>query len=142
MRFTDFVGVLSWGFWSVRFSLLIIWWLRGVNYLSTFSGLTILFFYAVCISFVCPFWVLDSRDGFCIGLFYLFYFFALGATFSFIAMLAVQFYFPSWKQMLFFIKNWMNSALWSSERLQNYTVRPDYFLRITIINVNGYIIAL
>lgn len=54
------------------------------------------------------------------------------------AILAVQFYFPSWKQMLFLMRNCRNSALWSSERLLNQTVF-DYFLYIIIIN--GHLIT-
>lgn len=50
---------------------------------------------------------------------------------------AVQFSLPSWKQMLFLMRNCMNSALWFSERLANSTVLLGYFLRI--YNANGQI---
>lgn len=55
--------------------------------------------------------------------------------------LAVQFSLPSWKQMLFLMRNWMNSALWFSERLANSTVLLAYLLAsfLRIYNANGQI---
>lgn len=53
-----------------------------------------------------------------------------GVLVDFNDTLAVQFSFPSWKQMLFLIRNCMNSALWPSDRLANSTVLVVYFFRI------------
>jgi hypothetical protein len=55
--------------------------------------------------------------------------------------LAVQFSFPYWKQMLFFMRNSINSALWPSERFANSTVLVVYFLRM-YNNINGWILII